>query len=117
MDDDLNDSILLARKRQDDIDNGEIMSMEDISLDDHRAQGRLVLRRLHARLRLAQFRAIQQMWRPAVKFLSRKIAHLNACGLSCWQCAEACIDFSVSIHICGSLCGSRNNLNIERKIL
>jgi hypothetical protein len=61
MNDDLNDSIFLTRKRQNDIDNEKIMSMKDISLDDHRAQDRLILRRLHARLRLAQFRAIQQM--------------------------------------------------------
>jgi hypothetical protein len=58
MNDDLNNSILLTKKRQNDIDNEKIMSMKDISLDDHRAQDRLILRRLHARLRLAQFRAI-----------------------------------------------------------
>jgi hypothetical protein len=61
MNDDFNDSILLTRKRQNDIDNEKIMSMKNISLDDHRAQDRLILRRLHARLRLTQFRAIQQM--------------------------------------------------------
>jgi hypothetical protein len=49
------------RQRQNDINNEKIMLVKDVTLVEQRQQDREILSKLHERLRVAQFRAVQNM--------------------------------------------------------
>ncbi len=84
-DDDPDDPVLQARRRLDDIENGE-KEPRDLTEEDRTREARQVMAKGRKQLQMTEFHAVQNIWRPAVKSLAVKIEHLNLCGLKCWAC-------------------------------
>jgi hypothetical protein len=91
------------------------MLVEDVTFVEQRQQDRAVLSKLHERLRLAQFRAVQNMWRSAIKFFYDKITYFNLCDLSCRKCAQTFINVEISFY--DSLYDDLTNFEIKKSIL
>jgi hypothetical protein len=87
IDDDSNDFILQARKKLNDIKNEE-KQFRDL-IDENRVKEfkqMIVKDRKH--LKMFEFYIVQNFWRFVIKFLTRKIDHLNLCELKCWSCVD-----------------------------
>ncbi len=78
--------IFLARKRLNDIENDEKMSLDAINDEKQYKQNRMMLSKLRITLKMTRFRTIQRMWRRFINTLKRKLRHLRECNMSCRKC-------------------------------
>ncbi len=83
---DFMNSIFLTRKRLNNIENNEKMSLNVINDEKQYKQNRMILNKLRIILKMTRFRTIQRMWRQLINNLRRKIRHLRKCDISCKKC-------------------------------
>jgi hypothetical protein len=87
IDDDSHDFILQARKKLNDIKNEEKQSRDLI--DENRIKEfKQMIAKDRKHLKMFEFHVVQNFWRFVIKFLTRKIDHLNLCELKCWSCVD-----------------------------
>ncbi len=78
--------IFLTRKRLNDIENDEKMSLDAISDEKQYKQNWMMLSKLRITLKMTRFQTIQRMWLRLINILKRKLRHLRECDMSCRKC-------------------------------